>query len=46
MHCGKIVTASVFAVLLLGCNTMEGVGEDLEQAGETIEKEAEEGSED
>jgi len=25
-----------------GCNTMEGMGEDLEEAGEAIEEEAEE----
>ncbi|XKH01575.1 entericidin A/B family lipoprotein [Marinobacter nauticus] len=29
---------------LAGCNTMEGVGEDMEEAGEAIEQEAEEAS--
>lgn len=28
-------------LLLAGCNTMAGIGEDLEEAGEKIEEEAE-----
>lgn len=31
----------VLAAGLAGCNTMEGAGEDIEQAGENIEEEAE-----
>jgi predicted small secreted protein len=38
-----ILTLAVLAGAgLAGCNTMEGVGEDMEQAGEAIEEEAEE----
>lgn len=32
----------VLAAGLAGCNTLEGAGEDIEQAGESIEEEAEE----
>ena len=28
--------------LLAGCNTMEGLGEDIEEAGDSLEEEAEE----
>ena len=31
---------TVFAVLLTGCNTMQGVGQDLKKAGEAIENAA------
>ena len=30
------------SMLLAGCNTMEGMGEDTEEAGEAMEEEAEE----
>jgi predicted small secreted protein len=32
---------AVFAVVLVGCNTMEGMGEDIEAGGEAIEDAAE-----
>ena len=32
----------VLAAGLAGCNTIEGAGEDLEQAGEAIDEEADE----
>lgn len=31
----------MLAAGIAGCNTMEGAGEDIEQAGENIEEEAE-----
>lgn len=35
--------ASIAALLFTaGCNTVEGIGEDIESAGESIEEEAEE----
>ena len=34
--------AAVFAAGLSGCNTVEGMGQDIEQAGEAIEDEADE----
>lgn len=35
---GVVLTvAAVFAIGLSGCNTMEGVGKDLESAGEAIQ---------
>ncbi|WP_148862727.1 entericidin A/B family lipoprotein [Marinobacter fonticola] len=45
-HKVKLALRSFFLVLFLGgslagCNTMEGVGEDVEQAGENMEEEAE-----
>lgn len=36
------LTALVGAVSLGACNTVEGVGEDVEQAGQTIDNTAEE----
>jgi len=44
----KILYAALFAgyvMVLSGCNTMEGIGEDVESAGEGIEDEAEENKE-
>lgn len=34
--------ALLLPLLIAGCNTMEGLGEDTEAAGEAIEEEAEE----
>jgi predicted small secreted protein len=42
MHLHKWLSIAVLALLLAGCNTMEGFGEDVESAGEAIEDEAEE----
>ena len=35
----KIVTAALLAgsLALAGCNTVEGIGEDVQSAGETVE---------
>jgi len=35
-----IVMAALFAVALAGCNTMQGVGKDVEKAGTAIQKSA------
>jgi predicted small secreted protein len=35
-----VMWAAVFAVLLTGCNTMEGFGKDMEAAGDAIEDKA------
>lgn len=45
-HTLKLALRSFFLVLaiaggLAGCNTMAGFGEDVEQAGESVEEEAE-----
>ncbi len=37
-----VALAALFLAGLAGCNTMEGMGEDVESAGEAIEEEAEE----
>jgi predicted small secreted protein len=34
----KIIGVFVCAVLLAGCNTVRGVGQDIEKAGEAIQK--------
>lgn len=38
----KLVVAilAICAVVLAGCNTMQGLGKDMEQAGEAIQKKA------
>lgn len=36
----------VLAAGLAGCNTIEGAGEDIQQAGEAIDEEAEESQDD
>lgn len=37
----KSIVASLFAVMVLvGCNTVQGVGEDVQQAGSAIERSA------
>jgi entericidin B len=36
------VLVTAYVMVLSGCNTMEGIGEDMEAAGEGIEKKAEE----
>jgi entericidin B len=33
-----ICTLAVVMLLLAGCNTMQGLGKDIEKAGETIQK--------
>ncbi len=38
---GKGLMIAVLAMLLSACNTIEGMGEDVENAGEAIEEEAE-----
>jgi predicted small secreted protein len=35
-----VFTILVIAVNLIGCNTMEGAGEDIERAGEEIQETA------
>ena len=35
---GKMVAIIVCAFLLVGCNTVHGVGQDIEKAGEAIKK--------
>ncbi|MBE0619585.1 MAG: entericidin A/B family lipoprotein [Burkholderiales bacterium] len=41
MRKGSIVLLSLVAALVLsGCNTMQGVGKDLKQGGEAIERAA------
>jgi predicted small secreted protein len=35
-----IVMAALFAVALAGCNTVQGVGKDVEKAGTAIQKSA------
>jgi predicted small secreted protein len=42
MRACKWLPVAAAALLLAGCNTMEGFGEDVESAGEAIEEEAEE----
>ncbi len=34
--------ATTYMVLLAGCNTMHGAGEDIEKGGEKIQKESDE----
>ncbi len=45
MEMKKIFTVSMFALTLVmmiqGCNTIEGMGEDVESAGQEIEETAE-----
>jgi len=42
-HGLKVGLAAIVMVLgLAGCNTMEGLGQDIENAGEAIEDEADE----
>ncbi|MEX1081940.1 MAG: entericidin A/B family lipoprotein [Halofilum sp. (in: g-proteobacteria)] len=38
----RATTLLLFGLLLAGCNTMEGMGEDTEEAGEAVEEEASE----
>ncbi|MDF2095303.1 entericidin A/B family lipoprotein [Aquibaculum arenosum] len=41
----RLATATLFAALLFGasaCNTMQGMGEDIESGGEGLQHEAEE----
>lgn len=35
-----LLIIAVFVVALAGCNTMEGLGKDIQKAGEKIEKKA------
>jgi predicted small secreted protein len=35
-----IAVLIVAALMLVGCNTVQGIGQDLEKAGESIEKAA------
>lgn len=37
----KIIALLVFSVVLTGCNTVQGVGKDVEKAGEAIQKSTE-----
>lgn len=39
-----IMMLAGFGLGLAGCNTMEGLGQDIEQSGEALEEEAEESS--
>lgn len=34
----NLFTAAVIALLLVGCNTVKGIGQDLEKGGEAIQK--------
>lgn len=38
----RLLLLLFFTFGLAACNTMEGIGEDVEAAGETVEEEAEE----
>ena len=38
----SIILASGFAMALAACNTVEGIGRDVEQAGESVQDAAEE----
>lgn len=40
VHRATVALAMLVAVTIQGCNTMEGMGEDLEHTGETIQEEA------
>lgn len=33
-----VMVAALFAVALAGCNTVQGIGKDVERAGEAIQK--------
>jgi predicted small secreted protein len=37
----KIMALAIFAFVLTGCNTVKGVGKDVEKAGEAIQKSTE-----
>lgn len=37
----KMITALALALLLVGCNTVSGLGEDIEAGGSKLEKAAE-----
>ena len=39
-HWTGLVIAAMGALLLVGCNTFEGIGKDITKAGETIENAA------
>ncbi len=41
MHAFKILIAICFATFLTACNTIEGAGEDIEAAGDKIDRTAE-----
>ena len=34
----KIIALAIYAFVLAGCNTVHGVGKDLEKAGEAVQK--------
>ena len=34
----NLLIAAVIALLLVGCNTVKGIGQDLEKGGEAIQK--------
>jgi predicted small secreted protein len=34
----KIIALAICAFVLAGCNTVQGVGKDLEKAGEAVQK--------
>lgn len=36
----KVLAVLVVALVLAGCNTMEGLGKDVKKAGEAVEKAA------
>ena len=38
----KLAAASVFALSIAACNTVEGVGRDVEEVGDAVEDTAEE----
>lgn len=35
-----LATSLLFSLLLMGCNTMEGLGQDIEKGGEAIKEAA------
>ncbi|MDX9874797.1 MAG: entericidin A/B family lipoprotein [Spongiibacteraceae bacterium] len=39
-QCGKVVLVLALAILASGCNTMRGVGQDIEAAGQAIQNTA------
>jgi predicted small secreted protein len=40
VHIKRLLLALAFSLVLVGCNTIEGAGRDIEVAGEAIQDEA------
>jgi predicted small secreted protein len=35
---GRLILAALFLFVISGCNTIDGVGKDIEKAGEAVQK--------